>query len=94
MITGLKVFGFDERQDKTIQAHGPAKKESHITFTDEHDYADHGTVEPDEDGHKTSRQVFKEVNKVVEKLESKESIDFLMCDSCGTNCGVDNGVCR
>ena len=87
-----KYFYFS--QDTTPQAKGPAKKESHITFTDQSDYVDHGTVEPDEDGKKTSRQVFKEVKKVIEKTDSTNSIDFLQCDGCHTNTGVNNGVNR
>ena len=81
-------------QDTTPQAKGPAIKESHITFTDQTDYVDHGTVEADEDGKKTAKQVFKELNKVVEKTDSKDTIDFLLCDGCHTNTGVNNGVNR
>ena len=33
LLCQVKAFGFDERKDKTIQAKGPDKKESHITFT-------------------------------------------------------------
>ena len=81
----LVVLGFDERKDWTKQAIGKDVQESHITFTDEHDYADHGTVLADEDGKKGANMVFKEVWNVVEKRRSKQSIKFVMCDGCNTN---------
>ena len=81
----LVVLGFDERKDWTKQAIGKDVQESHITFTDERDYADHGTVMADEDGKKGANMVFKEVWNVVEKRRSKQSIKFVMCDGCNTN---------
>ena len=82
----LVVLGFDERKDWTKQP-SPLKdvQESHITFTDERDYTDHGTVEADEDGKKGANMVFKEVWNVVEKRRSQQSIKFVMCDGCNTN---------
>ena len=66
----LVVLGFDERKDWTKQAKGKDIQECHITITDERDYADHGTVEADEDGKKGADMVFKPVWNVVEKRKS------------------------
>ena len=83
--TELKVLGYDERDDITIQAKGPSKSEPHITFTDERDYVDHGTIV----GRHTSENTFHELWKIVEKTESEHSIDFLQSDGCGKNTGVN-----
>ena len=85
----LVVLGFDERKDWTKQADGKDVQECHITFTDEKDYVDHGTVEkvPKDctEKFKGSENCFKEVWKVTEKTRSGQSIIFIMCDGCNTN---------
>ena len=81
----LVALGFDERKDWTKQANGKDVQESHITITDERDYADHGTVVADDEGKKGSDQHFIPVWNVVEKRRSQQSIKFVMCDGCNTN---------
>ena len=62
------VLGFDERKDWTKQANGKNVQECHITFTDQTDYVDQGTVEPVPkdctEKFKGSENAFKEVWKV------------------------------
>ena len=89
MTSELVVLGFDERKDWTKQADGKDVQETHITFTDEKDYVDHGTVEkvPKDctEKFKGSENCFKQVWKVTEKSKSEQSIIFMMCDGCNTN---------
>ena len=83
------VLGFDERKDWTKQANGKQVQECHITFTDQTDYVDQGTVEPVPKNctkkFQGSENCFKEVWKVAEKTGSEQSTKFIMCDGCNTN---------
>ena len=83
------VLGFDERKDWTKQANGKQVQECHITFTDQTDYVDQGTVPPVpkdcKEKFQGSENCFKEVWKVTEKTGSEQSTKFIMCDGCNTN---------
>ena len=45
LFTELKVIGFDERKDQTLQKNGKSEPEKHLTFTNEQDYVDQATIQ-------------------------------------------------
>ena len=85
LFTELKVIGFDERQDKTLQKNGKIEPEKHITFTNECDYVDQATIE----GKNTAENVCEKLWEVTMKTFSEQSTDFLMADTCHTNFGPE-----
>ena len=45
LFTELKVIGFDERKDQTLQKNGKSEPEKHLTFTNDQDYVDQATIQ-------------------------------------------------